>query len=211
MVTRPTFRNTSRGGGRGARGGESGATVWGSPFSQAQILHLMKAEFARSRRHGLALSVLVLQVDRLRALADLHGPELREAVRTALSKLLVENSRGSDLLGLLGDDRFVLLLGHTDEAAGEVAAERLRDRFAALDIQVRGQALALTLSVGLAGNADREVLFFDTVLSQAEMAVEWAMDDGGDRVVAFSRDRFAAEAPRPGARAADAEPGGETP
>lgn len=191
-MSRPAFRNTSRGGSSRGAAASSGA-VWGSPFSHAQILHLMKSEFARSRRHGLPLTVVVIEVDRLRALVDLHGAELREAVREALGKLLVEGTRSSDFVGAASDDRFLLLLPHTEIGAAMSVAERLRQRFSELDITVRGQALSLSLSGGVTDNADKETLFFDTMLSQAEVALDWAHDARGNQVVAFSRDRFAAE------------------
>ena len=52
--------------------------VAGSPFSQSQILHLMKTEFARARRYGFPVSCMLVQVDRLDALVDLHGGALRD-------------------------------------------------------------------------------------------------------------------------------------
>jgi len=192
MTGKPSFRNTSRGG--GPRGGAAApGAVWGSPFSQAQILHLMKTEFARARRHGLPLAVGVFAVDRLRALVDLYGTELRDAVREAVGKLLVEGTRSSDCVGVVNDDRFVLLMPHTDAAQAMVVAERMRARFAELTIRARGQELALALSSGVATNADKETLFFETLLSQAEVALEWARRAGGNQVVAFSRERFMRE------------------
>jgi diguanylate cyclase (GGDEF)-like protein len=179
--------------------------VWGSPFSQAQILHLMKTEFARSRRHGLPLAVAVFHVDRLRALVDLYGVELRDAVREALSKMMVEGTRSSDFVGTVSDDRYVLLMPHTDGAQAMIAAERVRTRFADLTIRARGQELALALSGGLATNADKETLFFDTLLSQAEIALDWAQQVGGNQVIAFSRERFARE------EGPDVEAGGASP
>lgn len=191
-VTRPSFRNTSRGG--SPRSGAAGPNaVWGSPFSQAQILHLMKTEFARSRRHELPLAIAVFQVDRLLALIDLYGVELRDAVRDALGRLMVEGTRSSDYVGTLSDDRFVLLMSHTDATQAMAVGERLTHRFHELAIRARGQELALVLSCGIATNADKDTLFFDTLLSQAEVALEWAQRGNRAKVVLFSKERFSAE------------------
>ncbi len=190
-MTRPSFRNTSRGG--AGRSDRESSTIYGSPFSQAQILHLMKTEFARARRHGIPLSVAVFQVDRLRQLVDLYGAELRETLRGHVGRLIAESTRSSDFLGALADDRFVLLMPHTDEASAHRVSERMIDRFAQLEVSVRGQALSLGLSGGIASNADAETLFFDTMLSQAEIALDWAGQDGGSAARTFSRARFARE------------------
>ena len=153
----------------------------------------MKTEFARSRRHGLPLAVAIFNVDRLRSLVDLYGVELRDAVREALSKMIVGGTRSSDFVGTVSEDRFVLLMPHTDAEQAQIAAERVRARFAELTIRARGQELALALSGGVATNADKETLFFDTLLSQAELALDWAQHSGGNQVLSFSRERFASE------------------
>ncbi len=188
------FRNL---GGAGARpAGQlraSGATA-SSPFTQVQILHLMKTEFARARRHGHPVSCLVMQVDRLQALADLHGAALKDIVREHLARLVREKTRGHDHFGIVGEDRLLMVLPQTDAAQAAVVAERLRDAFSHLEVSVAGNAIRLTLSQGVASCADQETLFFDTLLAQAEVAMEWAAEGGGDRLQVFARDRFA----RPG-------------
>ena len=71
-MTTPRIRQRPPGAGR-APAAESDGFLSNSLFSQAQILHLMKNEFARARRHGLPLGVVLLQVDRLAQLVDLRA------------------------------------------------------------------------------------------------------------------------------------------
>ncbi len=184
-MTRPGFR---KGRSVGARPGSSGAGdgfLSSSLFSQAQILHLMKSEFARSRRHGQPMACLVLQVDRLPQLVDLHGASLRQAVRQALAELVRQKTRGSDLLGVASDDRYLLVLPHTDVEAGRVVADRLHRLFGELDIAVDGRQLALSLSVGLSASGEQRTMFFDTLVAEAEAAADFAGAQGGDRVCSF--------------------------
>lgn len=166
-------------------------------FSQAQILHLMKNEFARARRHGLELSCMLMQVDRLSQLVDLHGVELRKAVRAALADMVKGKTRGADLLGVVSDDRYLLVLPHTPEPAARRIAERLRALFAELELRVDGKELLLTLSLGIAANPGQETLFFDSMVAQAEAALELALQDGGNRVVAFDDLRLPGAEARP--------------
>jgi diguanylate cyclase (GGDEF)-like protein len=171
----------------------SSAGASSSPFSQTQIFHLMKTEFARARRYGYPLACVVVQVDRLQSLIDLHGAELRDAVRSALVQIVAERARDSDHLGLLADDRYVLLLPHTKAAGACVLAERVRKTFGELDVRVRGNALLLGLSCGVASAEGDETLFFDSLLSQAEVAADWSREAGGNQTTVFSRDRFKQE------------------
>ncbi|MBX3461720.1 MAG: diguanylate cyclase [Planctomycetes bacterium] len=186
-MTRPGFRR-GRPGGASAKAAEGGdGFLSTSLFSQAQILHLMKNEFARARRHGVPLGCALLQVDRLHQLVDLHGVELRQAVRTALAQLVRDKTRGADLLGTMNDDRYLLLLPHTELAQTHVVAARLQQLFADLEIKVDGRELALSLSIGITACSDQSTLFFDTFVAQAEAALEHALAHGGNQVVSFGQ------------------------
>jgi diguanylate cyclase (GGDEF)-like protein len=196
-MTRPGFRKGRGSGGKSAtaRSGQEGF-VSGALFSQAQILHLMKMEFARSRRHRMPLGCLLLQVDRMPQLVDLYGAELRTAVRDAFARLVREKTRGADLLGTVSDDRYLLLLPQTDVTQTRVVAERLHGLFAEVEIAVGGRPLACTLSIGLTA-ASEQTMFFDTLVNQAETALEWAMNNGGNRVTSFGETQLLGDTPSP--------------
>ena len=59
-------------------------------FSYTQILHLLKIEFARARRYQYDLSCILVEVDRLASLGDLHGSMVRDQVEDAELLDLVE-------------------------------------------------------------------------------------------------------------------------
>jgi diguanylate cyclase (GGDEF)-like protein len=152
-----------------------------------QILQLMKNEFARARRYGYPVASVLLEVDRLGALADLHGGDLREEVGRALQALVGDKVRDGDHVGLLPERRLLLVLPHTTAEGARQVAERLREAVAALEVEAGSSRLGLTLSAGLAACDDKETLFFETLLNQAESALEEAVAAGGDRVVVFRR------------------------
>jgi GGDEF domain-containing protein len=164
------FRRGPSGGGKGgaAREGSEGF-VSGSLFSKAQILHLMRTEFARARRQRLPLGCLCLQVDRMPQLVDAHGPGLRAVVREALARLVREKTRGYDTLGMVSEDRYLLLLPHTDIEQTRKVGMRLRALF-----------------VGASAIGDQQTMFFDTMVNQSEAALDWALRHGGDRAVSFA-------------------------
>lgn len=167
-----------------------GGATGGSPFSHSQIMRLMKTEFARGRRYGFPVSCLLIQVDRLQVLSDMHGADLKDIVRSQLSQMVDDMTRGADHLGLVTDDRLLAVLPHTDEDAATLVAERIREQFGRLEVIIGGQELAMSVSLGVATCADRETLFFDTMLARAEVALEWAAEASGDKVSVFRKERF---------------------
>ena len=203
-MSRPGFRRGRPAGATGKAATEPGdGFLSTSLFSQAQILHLMKNEFARARRHGVALGCALMQVDRLPQLVDLHGVELRHAVRAAVAQLVRDKTRGADLLGATNDDRYLLMLPHTDLAQTHVVAQRLQQLFGDLEITVDGRELALTMSVGITACGDQSTLFFDTFVAQAEAALEYALGHGGDQVRSFGESQLRAGGPDDVPRDAD--------
>lgn len=185
-MTRPEFRKRSEGS-TPSRAGEPGLA--GSPFSRAQILHLMKNEFARARRYGLPVACLTLQVDRLASLIDIHGSALRERLRDRVAALVADNTRGHDLLGVMDDDRYLLVLPHSSEADATIVGERILESFNRLEVQVGGHVLALSMSVGLVACSDQDTMFFDTFLAKAEVALEAAVEAGGGQISVFRKEQ----------------------
>ncbi len=197
-MANPEFRKSSA---RGARGSSlpgrftGQGAVTGAPFSQAQILHLMKTEFARARRYEFPVACILMQVDRLSLLVDLHGRQLREVVRRELSKMVTGKTRGADHLGLVGEDRYLLLLPHATEQDATSVAERIRETFATLEVESGGNVLSLTLSMGIVSTENERQVFFDTILSHAEAALAEAMEADGDQVAVYCEERPLGDGP----------------
>jgi diguanylate cyclase (GGDEF)-like protein len=194
-MSRPGFRKGRAGGGKAGPGRDDGF-VSNSLFSQAQILHLMRTEFARARRHGLPLACLLLQVDRMAQLVDLYGVDLRNSVREALNRLVRERTRGSDMIGMVNEDRYLLLLPHTDVDQCRTVAERLRTLFTDYEVSIDGRPLDLSLSIGIAATGDSQAMFFDTLVGQAEAALDFAIQHGGNRLASFGETQLLSEPPR---------------
>lgn len=150
-------------------------------FSYTQILHLLKIEFSRARRYQYQLSCVLLEIDRLGALGDLHGADVRDRIEASVADLLNRYSRSCDFVGRLGE-RFVIVLPHTDAKGAQLLAQRLHDRIAELDVQVDGRSLRISASLGVATQDGDESIFFDTVLKQAESALGEVVHRGGDAV-----------------------------
>lgn len=183
-MSKPGFRK-GRSGGSGAGRESVEGFISSSWFSQAQILSLMKIEFARSRRHGIPLGCVMLQVDRMSQLVDLYGAQLRNSVRETLSQLVRDKTRGADMLGMVNEDRYLLMLPHTDLEQVRIVATRVHVMFQEYEVTMDDRPLALTLSVGFTATGDQQAMFFDSLVGQAETALQWAMQQGGDRVTSF--------------------------
>ena len=149
-----------------------------SVFSLTQIRHLMRVEFSRAQRYGYPVSCLVLAVDRLEELRERYGYEFQES----MVELLQNTTRTCDYLGRLMDERLMAILPHTTREGAEVSARRLIAAARSLEFEADGQAVAVTLSVGISHFEDDNTMFFDSLVEAAEMALLEAAEAGGDRM-----------------------------
>jgi hypothetical protein len=92
--------------------------------------------------------------------------------------------RTSDLLGRYGGDELVALLPETGADGAARVAERIRDAVTGEPVQVGGEVLALTLSLGVADSDGCRGL--DALLHRADMALYQAKRGGRDQAAVWS-------------------------
>ena len=154
-------------------------------FNEAQILHLLKVEFARARRYRQPLSCALLSVDRLEEKADLHGPRIRGPLLREVMLFIRKAVRVSDFLGVYEREGVLLLLPHTDLEGCRILAERIKEEIKGKEFQVEGKSFQVTLSVGIASSMGKDLLFHDALLKGAERAWYFARERGGDWVASW--------------------------
>lgn len=152
-------------------------------FSLAQILHLMRVEFARSQRYGYPLACLLIAVDGLGHVRDAYGYEAKQAVLDEIARLLRAETRSCDFLGRLMDDRLLAVIPHTSADGARVLGERLLGGVRQLSFESEGQRIPVTISIGSTHNGAGDNLFFDAMLQAGEGALQEASSAGGDRLV----------------------------
>lgn len=152
-------------------------------FSLVQIQHLMRVEFNRARRHHYPLSCLLISIDRLGHLRDVHGYEAKEAIVREVVDALKAVTRQSDFLGRTADDRLMAVVPHTDVDGAKRLAERLMERVTERPLEILGKQVSVSLSIGFSHNMSGETLYFDALLEAARRALNEASDAGGGSCV----------------------------
>jgi diguanylate cyclase (GGDEF)-like protein len=103
-------------------------------------------QVARLQQEGPAGGLLMVDVDRFKALNDAYGHGVGDVVLTHIGAALTAGLRPGDLLARVGGEEFAALLGDIDEPAARDVAERLRQLAAA-----REDTPPCTVSIGVAG------------------------------------------------------------
>jgi len=103
------------------------------------------------RRHGTPVSVILLDIDRFKALNDTHGHQAGDAVLVALGKVLRRTLRSIDLPARMGGEEFAVLLPGEELEGAMILAERLRSALEATIVEYGGSKLSFTASFGVSG------------------------------------------------------------
>jgi diguanylate cyclase (GGDEF)-like protein len=140
----------------------------------------LAAETSRLDRHAVPLTIVMADVDGLKAINDRDGHTVGSAVLAAIGGALKTVIRGNDLAARYGGDEFVVLLSHTELPAAVAFCERLLDEIRGL----RPHGVRVSISVGVASftRGVDESLF--SLLERADRAAYQAKRLGGDRIFA---------------------------
>jgi diguanylate cyclase (GGDEF)-like protein len=104
----------------------------------------------RASRSGAPACVLMMDLDRFSRLNERFGHAGGDLALAAFAALLRQHMRPTDLVARYGGEEFCALLVDTDVTEGERIAQRLRAAVADLAVDMRGQPIGFTVSVGVA-------------------------------------------------------------
>src|ERR671931_380239 len=142
-------------------------------------------EVERARRSGEPFALLMVDLDRFKAINDRHGHPVGDAALVAVAETFQRQVRAIDLPARLGGEEFAVLLPGSDERAARAAAERLRSEIAAAQIVHQGIVLRVTVSVGVACYPE-DAQSGELLLRAADRALYQAKRAGRDRVCSYA-------------------------
>ncbi len=152
----------------------TGATNPG-PFLEAAA-----RETERARRFATPLSLVLLDLDRFKAVNDTHGHPFGDTVLAEAARRLRAGLRESDVLGRLGGEEFGILLPMTEVAAATETALRLA---AALrDTPVTRGSATTTVTASFGVSAVDPSAGFEAARERADRALYEAKRLGRNRV-----------------------------
>jgi len=152
-------------------------------YNRRHFFELGEAEFLRTRRYRLSVSVLVLDVDCFKQVNDIYGHVAGDGVLRKVANVCRKNLREVDLVGRYGGDEFVILMPETDIAGAEYGAQRLCEKIADEQIQIGSDILSVTVSMGVASINDEYHIKLEKLVDRADKALLAAKERGRNRVV----------------------------
>lgn len=96
-------------------------------YNRRGFMEAMRAAYARAKRHGSRLGLLLIDLNEFKPINDKYGHEVGDAVLQAVGRRTENALRSGDLVGRIGGDEFLVLLdGCPSAEAATQAIERIR-------------------------------------------------------------------------------------
>ena len=140
---------------------------------------------AQARRSGIALAVLMLDIDHFKAVNDGYGHAAGDTVLRSLATTMSDDRRSGDLVCRLGGEEFAVLLYATTAEEAFNVAERLRAEVKRRVLHPGGSDHQVTVSGGVADvpRSHEPEAALVQALAAADAALYSAKLAGRDRVM----------------------------
>jgi diguanylate cyclase (GGDEF)-like protein len=154
-------------------------------YNSRHFGQLIESEFQRAQRYQTELSLVFLDMDRLKGINDVHGHLVGSRMLSELGRLIGRNIRDCDLAARYGGDEFVIVLPQTGKQQAVSLAEKLLDLMRSTDFYSDDrQVIHLTASFGVATypqDADSRI----ELVRAADIAMYHAKEAGRNCVKGF--------------------------
>ncbi len=142
-----------------------------------QLDRLARRELALSRRRGVALSVIKLDIDGLERVNQEHGRAIGDEVLRAVASMCQGTLRETDMIARVAGDEFVAVVMDADDAGAAALCERLRAKLKDAPLLAGDRLLNVNVTVGAATLRDGDNTV-DELIARAEQALYSARTAG---------------------------------
>ncbi|WP_432823584.1 GGDEF domain-containing protein [Trichloromonas sp.] len=155
-------------------------------FNRGEILSRARKETSRLRRSGeqtpsRSIALVMLDLDRFKNINDTLGHIAGDLVLRQVTRRIKLELRDYDLFGRYGGEEFLAILPATNLSSAVSVAERMRRAVGDTPLDIEGQSLQVTVSLGVAVISG-EALDLTGALKEADEALYRAKNAGRNRV-----------------------------
>ncbi|MDD5687738.1 MAG: sensor domain-containing diguanylate cyclase [Elusimicrobia bacterium] len=147
----------------------------------------LEKEMDRAKRFNQTISLIMFDIDYFKNFNDVYGHQVGDLALVHLSKILRNTMRLSDILARYGGEEFAVILipdpkmEQTVELVKSIA-ERLRKNVENSPLEIKGQKLKITISIGIVSWHGEKRIDKDKLIKMADDALYTAKRSGRNRV-----------------------------
>jgi diguanylate cyclase (GGDEF)-like protein len=149
--------------------------------NRRRFYQALEMECMRFARNHAPISVLMIDLDYFKEVNDQYGHQVGDAVLVIVAQRLLAGIRKTDALARYGGEEFSVLLPETQCDGARVIAERIREAVCKSPVNVEGQPIPISVSIGVASHAGDHEADPQILLKKADLALYRAKAAGRNR------------------------------
>lgn len=150
-------------------------------FNHTKILDTLDIEIARAQRHQRPLSFAMIDIDHFKAINDGYGHPVGDQVIRALSRLLRDRLRKTDVVGRYGGEEFAIIMTDTEASVAQRILDEARIAFNEIQHYNGTQKFTVSFSGGVVGYRPGEK--DETLVRRADEALYQAKHAGRNQII----------------------------
>jgi two-component system, cell cycle response regulator len=157
-------------------------------WNHEEILHILEQELNRADREGLAVGVIMADLDHFKQVNDTYGHMTGDAVLRMAAKRMLAVFRNYDAVGRYGGEEFLIVLPGCDHRCATASAERLRLCIGKDAMDTPEGMIPVTISLGIAASSKEQRWDVNSIVRKADAALYRAKEKGRNRFEVASAD-----------------------
>lgn len=153
-------------------------------WNRKQMFRILEKEINRSQRDDLPVGIIMIDIDKFKAINDTYGHQTGDLVLQETAVILRDSVRNYDEICRYGGDELLVILPNCSLVKVESIAERLRQKISRHEISSDDVSLKVTFSLGCASTENlSEDVTAETLIMAADEALLEAKNKGRNCVV----------------------------
>lgn len=154
-------------------------------WNHTHFRHLLDMEFARARRYGGAVSLIMLDLDHFKAINDTYGHEVGNHVLRLTSQHIQKQVRETDVIARYGGEEFAIICPRTELEEALKLAERIRQKFPNQVRVPNHPETVVTASFGVMSSQDPTVNNVSDLINIGDQALYESKRRGRNQVATY--------------------------
>ncbi|MCS7254433.1 MAG: sensor domain-containing diguanylate cyclase [Armatimonadota bacterium] len=147
----------------------------------------LENEIKRGLRYRHPTSLMMIDIDHFKRFNDSYGHQAGDEVLRRLAEIFKSQAREQDIVARYGGEEFAIILPVTPKEGALAAAARLRRAVELTTFNIRGMALHVTVSIGVA-SCPQDAQTREELISRADQAL-YAAKSGGRNAICYFDDK----------------------
>lgn len=149
-------------------------------YNRRYLYPRLKEMMALWRREQQPFALVMFDIDYFKLVNDTHGHLAGDYVLQAFTDILLQQTRGMDVVARYGGEEFVVAYSATTPEAVTAQVSRIIEQVRGYDFVFEGKKVSVTVSAGIAGTSRDGALTPEQLIGEADHRLYLAKQSGRD-------------------------------